>query len=350
MKPRRHLSNKLTAIGASTLLSLALTGITCGSFAWFAYTSRAKIEEFNGVTIGIGQLDMGFRLEAELPYAEQFNLVRDESITDEIIYWFNGREMSSDVVNYVLTMTGYATDVMYPVTSHKYSNGDSINLFSDPFPITGVDEEAQKGSYLYLPLVFKYTDLLEEDVLIPDENIYLSQVKLNTPESNTNIHRAIRIHTNDRNGTTHLINPSSSNSGSTAVGGVLDLDGDGFYDSKFIGAEQYECIYGELKEEPIYNAMPESDDTIVYPDQRTTFNAGHRAGVYSLEQYEPEEAEFEGFYDFRNKHKSVTTTNSLTNNLAYLDLSIYVEGWDTNVVDSEIGLPFSMDLKFEVVF
>jgi hypothetical protein len=301
------------------------------------------------VTIGIGQLDMGFRLETELPNAEQFNLFRDTSITDEIIYWFDGREISSDVINYVLTSTGYTTDVMYPVTSQKYSDGDDIKLFSDPLPVTGTYEIAKKESYLFLPLVFRYADLLEEDVLIPDESIYLSQVKMNTPESNTNIHRAIRIHANDRNGTTHLINPSSNNGGSTAVGGVLDLDGDGFYDSKFIGAEQYECIYGELKEEPIYKAMPESDDTIVYPDQRTTFYAGHRAGVYSFESFEPEVAEYEGYYDFRNKHKSVTKTNSLTSNLAYLDLSIYIEGWDTNVIDTQIGLPFSMDLKFETI-
>lgn len=349
MKQRRHLSNKISAAYAASILSISLTGITCGSFAWFTYMTRAKIEEFRGVAIGFGDLQAGIISDLDLPDASEHGLIRDDSYDDKTIYWFEGHEASSETIRYYLGQSGYATDTLYPVTTRKYSNNDSFKLYSEPdfYNHQSEDLEADHAYSIFLPLVFRYEDILEEGTYISDENIYLSQVKLDTPVSQSHIYEAVRIHTDNKNQLAHLINPSSSDDGKTDVGGVLDLNGDGFYDTRYVGDERYEYIYGQFKESN-YKVSPESDDTIVYPDQRTTFNAGHKAGTYALDSLIPEVAEYEGIYDFRNKHKPVTITNPLNDNLAFLDLSIFVEGWDLHVVDSEIDMPFSMDLEFGV--
>ncbi|MCR5332764.1 MAG: hypothetical protein K6E11_01930 [Bacilli bacterium] len=347
MKQRRHLSNKLSATLAASILAVALTGVTCGTFAWFTYETRAKIEEFQGITIGVGDLQVGILSEAYLDRAEEYGLIRDESNPNETIYWFDGHTMENETINYVLSSNGYATNALHPVTSRKYVTGDPLTLYAAPDFKPEEDAKASKDGRIFLPLVFKYEDIID-DSLISNENIFLSDVKLSTPSSDSYIHRAVRVHTDNKNNNRHLINPTTSEDGSTGVGGVLDLNKDGFYDTEVTGSDLREHVYGQAEFQ--YKTEVETEDTFVPIEQRTTFKAGHLAGAYSLESCTPEKAEYEGFYGFRNKRKWVATTNPETNNYAYLDLSVFVEGWDEHVIDSERDLPFSMELKFEVVF
>ena len=44
--------------------------------------------------------------------------------------------------------------------------------------------------------------------------------------------------------------------------------------------------------------------------------------------------------------KAIVTTD--TNNIGFVDLSIYVEGWDTNVINESAGRQFSVDLEFSI--
>ena len=330
-----------------SILTLALAGITCGTFAWFSYDTRTPISELNGTAIGLGELQAGFLSEVDLPDYEQYGLVKDESNPDEIIYWFEGHEIKPETINYVLSSNGYATDTLHPVTSLKYANGDDFELYSAPNMFKDSVDQAAKESLIYLPLVFRYEDILaEEKTYLSDENIYLSKFNLKTSEEDTFIHKAVRIYTNNKVDNTHLINPTSNEDGSTDVGGILDLNGDGFYDCKEISGIDYEKIYGQISESS-YKADPESEDGLIPEEARNSFVANHRAGTYAIEKCTPETAEFEGFYGFRNRRKCVTTTNPNTNNYAYLDLSIYVEGWDLNVINSQIGMEFSIELVFD---
>ena len=352
MKQRRHLKSKISATTAATILSIALAGSTCGTFAWFMYTTRAKvIEDLEGVTIGAGNLEVGILSEADLPEAELYGLIKDDSNPNQTIYWFIGHTMEPDTLGYVLSANDYATNTLIPVTTRKYANGDDFNLFSTPkVDSNDEDEEAIKKGQIYLPLVFRYSDILEdEEVYIPNQNISISQVKLEVLENDSHIHEAVRIHTDNRAGSTHLINPSSQEDGSTNVGGILDLNGDGYYDYWSESGGVYEHLYGQVAESN-YKANPEVDDTQVGPlPNQNAFVAGHKQGVYALDSYVPETADYEGFYGYRNKRKWVTTTNPQTNNYAYLDLSIFIEGWDIHVINREIEVPFAMEIKFEAL-
>ena len=303
------------------------------------YGARTRITEFEGTSIGVGNLEVGIFSQEVLPEAQERGLIQDDS--DPTLYWFEGHEMPASTINYVLATNGYATNELFPVTTNKYKKGDSFNLEFAPNEAHDNDHALKQGR-VYLPLVFRYTDIIDE-IDISNENIYLSQVELNSIENGSEIHRAVRIYTDDKNGTTHLINWSSSDDGITNVGGVLDLNRDGFYDTIEREGKRYERIYGQVKE-AYFRDTPEEDDT---PYHGTTFEAGHRAGTYILESCVPEVAEFEGNYNFRNMRSEVTTTNPLDNNYARLDLSIFVEGWDEHVIDSEINMPFNINLQFE---
>ena len=345
-KQRRHLQNRFSAAVTSSFLGITLTGIVCGTFASFTYMTRAKIDEFHGVTIGFGNLEAGIMSDADLPNADQYDLVKDESNPNHTIYWFKEHSVKHETLHYVLNANGYATDTLYPVTTRKYASDDEFNLYSAPTILTDNLEPAEKDNYIYLPLVFRYNNI-EEDDYLPNEDIYLTDVKINTTDSNSRIHEAVRIFADSKNDNSNLINPSSSSDGTTDVGGILDLNGDGFYDPYYLNGSGYEFVYGQVSEKH-YREIPESGDSNSFnPEQRSAFNAEHRAGIYALESCTPEVAQYEGMYDFRNKHKQVTTTNESTFNLAYLDLFIYIEGWDLTVINTEIGIPFSMELKLE---
>lgn len=347
MKRRKLLKNKTASYIAASILTLALAGITCGTFAWFNYDTRTPVSELNGTAIGLNELEAGFLSEVELDQYEQYGLVKDDSNPDEVIYWVKDHQIKPETINYVLSSNGYATNTLYPVSTLKYSKGDDFNLYSAPDAFSKGNEFASKDNSVQLSLVFRYRDLLSDELsYISNENIYLSKFSLKTEEENTLIHRAVRIYSDNRDGSQYLINPTASDDGSNVVGGILDLDGDGFYDCTENNGLLFEKVYGQTNDFS-YKDAPESEDTLVPESDKTTFYSSHRSGTYALDEIIPEVAEYEGFYEFRNRRKCVTTTNPNTNNLAYLDLSIFVEGWDLNVIDSQIGMQFSIELTFD---
>ena len=59
-------------------------------------------------------------------------------------------------------------------------------------------------------------------------------------------------------------------------------------------------------------------------------------------------AQFEGIKKFERRSQAITKTNSLTQNYAYVDITIFVEGWDLSVIDEEKGSMFTLDLEFGV--
>lgn len=351
MKQKRHLSkNSIAALVTASIFTFALAGTTCGTFAWFMYASRASAT-FNGVTIGAGEFQVGILSDQLLPSYDENIVIEDTSIENQIIYWFKDHEVNTDVLHQIMRLNGSAIDELHPVTSGKYSDGDEFKLFESPYmKLSPSINTAEKDFYVSLPLVFRYEDDIEMGKYIPDIDVFLSKVNLKSLEDGSEIHRSIRIHTDSKAGLNHLINPSQNEDGSTKVGGVLDLDSDGFYDEYQNAGKTYEYIYGEVENE-VHKDSPEATDSVVPENERTTFHAQHRAGTYAVNEDETiaKVAEYEGFYGFRNKRKSVTRTNANTNNYAYLDMTIYCEGWDLRVIDAEKGNPFSLDLEFKVV-
>ena len=51
--------------------------------------------------------------------------------------------------------------------------------------------------------------------------------------------------------------------------------------------------------------------------------------------------------NFMNHRYALATTGGV-HNYAYLNMIIFLEGWDTSVINTELGHEFSMDLSFEM--
>ncbi|MCQ2793646.1 MAG: hypothetical protein MJ221_04500 [Bacilli bacterium] len=342
-----HKKNSFAVIISTSILAMSLTAGTCGTFAWFTYATRARVE-YEGVSIGTGSLQAGFMPGIELTNYTNYDLSREVLETGEVIYWANNHEITPVTLDYILSSLGYATTEMNPVSSGSYHFGDSdFSLYGAPVRAGDVmPGPARKESYIYLPLVFRYESDIEPGVYLPDIDIYLPKANV---FSGTKIHKSIRIHTESQE-KIHLINPTNDLGGSTKVGGVLDLNKDGYFDTYEENNAVYEHMYGEFKTGKIHKDLPEEHDSDVPESERTTFVARHKQGTYAIDTIKsiPETADFEGMMNFKNYITPICTTNIETHNYAYVDFTAFIEGWDLSVIEAEKGNPFNMELKFGV--
>ncbi len=338
--------NNLAIIISSSILAMSLTAGTCGTFAWFTYATRAYVN-YEGVTIGSGSLEVGFAPEYAFVNYANYGLHKETTESGKEIYWSDTKEITSETMQYVLESMGYATTSMNPVSSGSYYYGDTdFSLYSAPKLCEAMPGPADHKMYIFLPLVFRYEDEIDPGVYLSGFNVYLTKADV---KSETSIHNSIRIHTFS-NEVDHLMNPTSNVDGSTIVGGVLDLNGDGYYDTYELSDENYEVLYGEFEGEGKHKDTPEEHDSDVPETERTTFKARHKAETYAIDAVKstPDTADYEGMSKFKNMITPIGVTNSETDNYAYVDFTGFIEGWDLSVIEAEKDNPFEMELKFEV--
>lgn len=373
--------NRFAAVISSSILSLALAATTCGTFAWFTYASNVYIDEYKGVSIGALNLDMGYVSHYEFDEASVYGVHEIQKTHDgDYIYWFN-EGISLEALHKLIALNGYAYTELYPVTTGSYSKlHDDFSLLRAPTSLGNYsrDTKALSSQYTHMPLVFRVADQLEPGKFLNDFDIYMSIADV---KSDYDIKESFRIHTdNHADGDEkmkHLINVDDSieEDGFDDVGGVLDLNGDGFYDTREDPdtGKVTETYYGEFENaegysssDVYYKNSPRSSDSEQVGDH-TTFNAKHRAGSYEVDDSitRPLRAEYESVKKFENETTPVTRTKSyqvysindnqdvLVNEyLAFLDVTIFIEGWDLKCVDPEIAgqeRPYELSLSFEVL-
>ena len=345
--------------GLAIFFNILLAGSVCGTFAWYTYATRTGFEkEYHGVTIGDpGDLQMGIVSFVELDDYLSYKLIEDkDTLADEgkIIYWCE-HTIDTDTVNYIIGNNGSATYSIRPVTtgSDDVLNSSGFHLFNAPTTLSdyALDSSsyAEKDCFVYIPLVFRYydPDLTTDIKYVPNKEIFLTKVDVSTSEDTPEkeVYKSIRVFTNSEVGP-YLINPTAVEDGQNNVGGILDLNNDGFYDYDESG---YEHIYGESKSYA-YNADVTPNDGTIPSGQRTTFVSNHKKDKYALneETYIPKTVSYHSMEDFVYKAKYVTITREDYHFLATLDFYVYSEGWDLHVIDEEKNSKFKMDVGFEV--
>ena len=182
-------------------------------------------------------------------------------------------------------------------------------------------------------------------------------------------HKGIRTYFENVNADTRfLVNPSSEEESSDPrrckVAGVLDLDGDGYYDYDL--ATNREIIYGDYDHESAsYSATPYAESVSDTPVDAngsgsttpSTFVAKHRDGVYTvnMNSLTPYYAYYDTLSTIRPTQgeggvfsggKPVAITNN--NGIGYTNLTVYLEGWDFAVIDRIINTSFNLGIQFEV--
>ena len=370
-------------LGLATFASLV--GSVSGSLAWYAYSARASMS-YTGTSIErTSQLQVGVVSPNAIDYTEA-EMVEDTSITDldDNHYYFApiGAGLTSSILEKYLNANGYATNYLVPATTGSYDIGDAFNLRMAPSLDTGyinndIEALTPKHHYAYFKFVFRvaknaYSATSE---YLPNHEIWLSDAQAKASSSGQgDVFKALRIYIDRKEGygNDYVFNPGASAAGETKVGGLLDLGGDGMYD---YDADSNEIIYGEYdqsiadsKRTVNYQGADEIDDVNEsgatsldsftakhgmgknYYTKESLAECGIKTAKYlSLSDIAPVRNSSTG--ELENPEGKVTSlckTDENDHNIARVDMTVYLEGWDFSVVDSEEGHLFDIGLTFEI--
>ena len=302
----------LTLIGMAVMSSLALIATTTGSLAWYAY-SRVVNFSYVGTSVSKSTLlnvglvdDEHWITDQQLT---QYDLERVEA-EHSIVFTRSMQGLSVGVIRDYLFKSPNAVDKLFPVTSGSRSiNATSdLNLLKSPdYGDTDINLDAGPSTYVVLPFAFKIVGTDGQNVA--DQKIWLTDATVKA--DGANIDQAVRIFIKNENSQQSvLMKPADKTTtpGSTKVGGLLDLDGDGTYD--YDRSEFYEYFYGEkvgnaeLEYETVPYGVPyatapydNSFNQTPYTTEPSTFYAKHNQEALLLKTagVTPKVAEYKSF-------------------------------------------------------
>lgn len=283
------LNTKIITTGLMTMITCALVGSITGTFAWYAYSTRATAE-LTGTTFGkAANLQLGIvATDSEISSIESVgegeSLKTGAQRWDEFyknaglkkdgnIYWsYLGGGLSQSIIEDYLDLMGYSRQGMRPTTSGVYTEEGEENpnfkpeklIDKDNYPylinnldITPktmpTDERegdvvASKNDYSVLPLAMRVIDVKNsESTTVPMNNvdIYVSNIDFSALGSNgiaessllesSNIAKAFRIdfktwNSDETKANRDIVSPGYATGSSIKIGGLLDSDLDGYVD------------------------------------------------------------------------------------------------------------------------
>ena len=379
------------------IVVLTFAGTVSGTISWFAYTTRATVT-YSGTSInqsaliqaGIvceedyweGNTEEQTEANHELLY-EQYELTYEEVEGQSIYFTKAGAGLSPNILKLFLEKTGYAINQLEPVTSRSYTTnisgdnvGTDLNLYKAPLKEIALNETiAENKQYSRVKLAFRVlTSNSATPIYAEGQDIWLTNInsKMN---GEGNVVNALRLFVDGSasQGKKFILNPNKTTNGETAVAGLLNISGsDDYYDT----VDGKEIIYGDYEGslDTTYinvasgyqdvNGTGMNEDTAT---SSTTFFARHEANqnIYNYDAatfkagIKPKVAQYVGTNALFPTDSDgalsggialckTKTDNTNANRCAYLDLSIWLEGWDHAVIDEEIGHAFFLSLQFQI--
>ena len=351
-----------------------VAGAGVGTFAWFSYNQTASAE-FSGTVIGVGNsVEIGIRsderlLEYEEHYENDFDIQQmwmeefEVSDTDtDYIYWVRSNYLKDVLAKYA-ELTSHATDQLTAITAGSYSEAAQASwegFRKTPTTDDHIDTgEADTDDYFYLPLAFRVTDNSKDDqgetVYLDNQNIYLTAFSTTDNQAGANspdLGKALRCKVDYplAADTGFIFDPNNDQAVNLKVGGPLNLNHDAYLD--YDEASNKEVAYGYFDGDFVYGEAVTADPTIEYKDCNT-FVANHKKGILPV--------------DTTNAKTCQTRNNSLINpimddddggqhlvttggdsKIALVDLTVFLEGWDENVIDQALSHSFEVSIEFSV--
>ena len=373
----------LLSVGFGLVTVCGLVGTISGSIAWWAYSTRVSVA-YQGTSVASSeQLQIGIKTDIDMT-GFGMTQVGDYYFADP------GAGLPAGTIAHYLTELGtFGVDKLEPVTSNQYETGGTFSLKASL--VAGHAHNysaAPQSKYVKIPFAFRIVRYNASNVLdySKGENIWLSDtmVEASTVDDG-NVYKAIRMYTEGKINNSGslvdqklLINPSSEEStmGKTPVAGLLNLSGGNtYFDTKTVGDKKYALVYGETEytdEELIgiettqQSADADSDwvdfnnteYSTAAPFGGTTFLAKYEKGVYhpaNQAAIKPLYANYDTLGSVRptddngvlSEGKPLCATD-LTTAIADLDMTIWLEGWDHNVIDQENEHSFNLGLQFQI--
>lgn len=351
--------------------SSALTGFVIISYLGYsvgqhlANTTTVALIDRNE---DIGLTEVGFRVPSMIPFAEQdkYGLVSDPYNVGGFgyVYW-TSTVVTGQVIRYIVNFTGYSTNnTLEPITTGRFKKGDPIKLYKSPDvtgnrPHTEQLTEATPSSYIGFDLLLRvarrqpnndyvgvgnYGIYLNRDMQFYGEEAMLSALRFGFESGLTS----------------DVISPGRLEKGTTQVGGRLDLDKDGYYDTtteetRFQPSDpigyKYEIAYGDFLE-PLseVNWGPVTDEDIPASGMEplSFYNAVSEAGVRPLQTFTPALQEYAPLtaYHYENELEGLPIAITDQKGIAELNVYIWLEGWDHNATDNLKDKTFGANLRF----
>ena len=384
---------KLMTAGIGLLTLATFVGSISGSLAWWAYSTRVSVS-YQGTSVSTSeQLQIGLKLDVTKfntdEKVESLGLEEDTSLATEnyrYVFARAGSGMQADVISKYLQVQGqYAINELSPITSGVYVNKQTLQLKESL--IAGQQNnatEASKKKYVNLPFVFRVAkaNSTGEPEYAANSKIFLSGIVADASSVNADaeVQKALRIYFNDGTEDSRFILNVGSESTTVAenytpVAGALDLNKDGLYDFYTSGSsEDKEIIYGTYEVSGSENLFDQDDapealvdlnntgasaETLADLSKFTTFLAAHGQGKECYANYSGltfGTAQFKTLNQIKpddsnavlNGGTALCTTSASGAHLAELETTIWLEGWDHNVVDSEKNHQFNLGLQFQI--
>jgi len=318
-------------------LIISIFGSFVGTYCWYENNKAKAYVTYGGTAIGDSEsIQVGLASENKLNgFAEKYGLIEDHTTIDtKYIYWSSDSQLRSSVVKEFETLIGHASNEMIPVTSGSYDEGDELVLKSAPSYLNrNLNNIAGKSCYSYIPLAFR-----------GGQGVFNYYVNKSELRAENNVKEAVRICFENPNiaNSRFIYNPSNAANGETTVGGLLNLDAftDDLYDYPLGTDEEY--IYGEFSNLS-YSGEKYTGQKEVKPEDVTTFRSNHQANLY-IPTFTPKTAVYKGSGSVLGQ-KVLTYTDSTTN-VALLNMTVYIEGWDHAIVDQNLLSEYDLLLSF----
>ncbi len=376
----------LVGVLTTAILSSFVGGIA-GTLSWYAYVTRVSIGYRGTSVTTVEQLQIGLKLPTGVTFTTdeltEYGLISETHSGVSYVFSRPGAGMNSDAIAAYLKKTDYAVNTLEAVTSKAYANLDEhdeplnsdISLWRAPYAHhPEYSQSAGHSQYVVLPFAFHVLETRNNEltpVPVKNQKIWINHITAEA-DGEGDISKALRVHSKGNNGTTFLLNPSADESGSTVLAGLLDLDKNGYYDvNDYSSWGATEIIYGEYSYGGVSKAQPPVTGQYAGPDTvddvnhtgytgETTFSAKHHAGAgyyanlnaidadsaswYALEDIKPND---DGTGALSGGLPVAVTTND-TSAIATATMTIYLEGWDHTVIDTEIGNGFNLGIQFAI--
>ena len=367
----------MTAI-AITVVS-AFAGTVSGTLAWYSYSTRSSLA-YVGTSVNQSELlQIGLVCENDYwPNDEGHNYMYEThgltyvyAANSHIYFAKPGSGLKSDVIKEYIAKTGYSATRLEPVTTREYVTGNDLTLYQPLVYTHRVNNSyAQSSQYSKIKFAFRViSNSMATASFVGGQKIWLSDATAQASGAGE-ISRAVRLFFDgtSSSGRKFILNPSDTGSSEVKmpVAGLLNLNPDKYYDFDEDGKE---IIYGDYTiadgYEPTYlasdTAEVDMNNTGDGP-QGTTFYAKHKGGKYVyanktefFNNVTPKTATYETFNMIKplddNGHLSGGNPLCITDvdsKIALLDLTIWLEGWDHSVINSEIRHKFNLGLEFQI--
>ncbi|MBQ9266610.1 MAG: hypothetical protein IJ186_06120 [Bacilli bacterium] len=342
MRKDKLIIGTLFTISATLVISFATT------VAWYERSNRLQVTN----------IEISFRGEKDLLISSTPDNFR-ESIND-FDYDFEYKPVSS-----MFSSSWLESKETMPKFRNSYEDVKITEEESYTQSSLASEGYFQTELYLYSSSNI-YASIAPETSFVPDEErnrakadqIYsenLGYTKEELVEKLNKVTDALRVSILDPDEESYsytIIDPKKKDE-ETYFCGKLDLDKDGYYDFAKIDGTTKEIIYGEYqsKDKIIYDDYSDTDSDYKEEGERSAFNARTKRNVDS---FNFERSVENGFVPVKENSIKLENANSSllipvkAREAKKIVLSIYLEGWDTDNIDSTVAGSFLADISFNI--